>query len=72
MDSDLLTTGEAATYLRISRFTLRQLRLDGRIRCKKLVPKSFRYRQSDLDAFLNDTDVQGSRVPAQAPELEPA
>jgi len=59
IESDLLTTREAAEYLRYSAYTLRRSRLDGKL-AGKLGPKftkvgtAVRYKQGDLDEWLEE------------------
>lgn len=61
IDSQLLTTKEAAEYLRYSEYTLRRARVDGTLSGKKQpkftkMGKAVRYRKSDLDNWVNGTE----------------
>ena len=61
----LLTTREAAVYLRIQPATMEQHRWNGRGPRFVKLGRSVRYRQSDLDAFL-DARVFTSTTEAQS------
>jgi len=50
--SQLKTTREACTHLRVSRTTLRQYIKDGLIHPIRLGPKSLRFDPRDLDSVL--------------------
>jgi excisionase family DNA binding protein len=58
--SELLTTGEAAVYLRISEWTLRHWVSDKKIRFIK-IGRAVRFKKAHLDRFLQD-NVQGKEV----------
>ena len=58
--SDLLTFPEAATYLRISEWTLRHWVCERKIRFVKL-GRAVRFRKSHLDRFIFD-NVHGKEV----------
>jgi excisionase family DNA binding protein len=49
---EILTCGEASTYLKVTSRTLRNLVSRGVIRQIKISPKLVRYRRSDLDRSL--------------------
>lgn len=53
----LLTEKEAARYLGMSIFTIRQRRLKGRPPVYFKVGRSVRYRQEDLESFLDSCRV---------------
>lgn len=60
----LLTTAEAAALLSVSEPTLRKLRRAGEIDSIRIGPKAVRYKDSDIQEFINRS--------SRAPELEPA
>jgi excisionase family DNA binding protein len=51
--AELLTISEAATYLRVTTRTVRNLVARGIIPQIKITPKLVRYRKSDLDRSLS-------------------
>jgi len=50
--SPLLTTEDACTYVQCTRRYLERMVRDGRLRALKPTGKLVRFRQADLDAFL--------------------
>lgn len=52
IDTDLLTTAEAAKLLRVSVVTLHRWLKQGRLRAYRLGPRAVRIRRSDLDELL--------------------
>ncbi len=52
MTDDVLTTGEAASYLRVAQSTLRRWAKDGRVRHTALPSGRLRFQLADLDACL--------------------
>jgi len=59
-NSELLTAGEAAEYLRISEWTLRHWVSDKKIRFIK-IGRAVRFKKAHLDRFLLD-NVHGKEV----------
>ena len=59
-NSELLTAGEAAEYLRISAWTLRHWISDKKIRFIK-IGRAVRFKKAHLDRFLQD-NVHGREV----------
>ena len=59
-NSELLTAGEAAEYLRISEWTLRHWVSDKKIRFIK-IGRAVRFKKAHLDPFLQD-NVHGKEV----------
>ena len=55
-DPDVLTTAEAATWLRVSTKTLRAAARDGRIPHRR-VRSCYRFRRSALEAWLAGDDA---------------
>jgi excisionase family DNA binding protein len=53
----LLTTNEAAAYLRVNRSTVRRLVLNGSLPCLTRSFKSWRIDRQDLDAFIEREKV---------------
>ena len=51
-ESPLLTTNEAAAYMRIHPVTVRRAVLDGKLKALK-AGKDLRFRKEDLDNYLN-------------------
>ncbi len=57
----LLTSREAGEFLNYSEYTMRRARLDGRLAGKHapkvtMIGKAVRYRQSDLDIWVNESN----------------
>jgi excisionase family DNA binding protein len=58
-DSPLLTSGEAATYLRMSRTTLYRLTSHGAIKPVFIGTKTPYYLRSHLDEYINECVENG-------------
>jgi len=57
--SPLLTTEDACTYVQCTRRYLERMVRDGRLRALKPSGKLVRFRQTDLDAFLESGSTIG-------------
>ena len=62
MHQNLLTTPKAAEYLGLSRNTLNRWRWDGRGPRYLKLGSAVRYRQSDLDAFIEAAERNHTTV----------
>lgn len=67
MSAATLTRYEAAAYLGMSVDTLDRLRAAGRIMACQVSARLVKYRQSDLDAYLNACQISPSSASQQAP-----
>ena len=64
LNSDELTTGEAAQHLRVSVGTLRRWAQDGRIRHSVLPSGRMRFERADLDAAILQVEATNARKSA--------
>lgn len=66
LPSELVTTDEAAAYLKVSHDEVRDLRRRKRLAYVKLGYRTIRFRQQDLDAFVERNRVTAIGEPIQA------
>lgn len=60
MDTDILTTGEAAEYVRLGRPTLERFRISGDGPRYAKLGGAVRYRRCDLEAWLAERLVRST------------
>lgn len=72
--SQFLTTAEVAAEFRVSPETVRAWVEDERLPTVKLGPKTFRFRRSDVEAFIANADSSSTGNASQTPSRpdEPA
>lgn len=66
MTNDVLTTAEAARYVRLGKPTLERFRLTGEGPCYAKLGGAVRYRRADLDLWL-ESRLVASTSAASAP-----
>lgn len=61
-DRQPMNTAEVAAYLRVSEAQVRQWVNERKLGCSKLGPKVWRFRQSDIDAFMADQSKPAGHI----------
>lgn len=70
-NAPLLTIAEAATFLNVSKATIRRWTNDGRLQCLRIGARDERrFHKRELVAFLGEDSSQHSAVPARMAETE--
>lgn len=67
MTSELLTTPEAANYVRLGKPTLERFRLSGEGPAFAKLGGAVRYRKADLDEWIASRLVSSTSAPASSP-----
>ena len=58
VNSEWMTTAEVAKILQVSGEAVRGYVKDGKLKCSKIGPKTWRYKETDVEEFINSMEAK--------------